>query len=50
MSRFAYFGAVAAQAYEQARAAGYEQEYHPVVIRALEDLTGVAVRFKKDHD
>ena len=40
-----YFGALAAQAYEQARAAGYEEEYHPVVIRALEDLTGVQVRF-----
>lgn len=40
-----YFGALAAQAYEQARAAGYEEEYHPVVIRALEDLTGVRVRF-----
>ena len=39
-----YFGALAAQAYEQARAAGFEEEYHPVVIRALEDLTGVQVR------
>jgi 3-hydroxyisobutyrate dehydrogenase-like beta-hydroxyacid dehydrogenase len=45
-----YFGALATQAYESARAAGYEEEYHPVVIRALEDLTGVQVRFKNQDD
>ena len=44
-----YFGALAAQAYEQARAAGYEEEYHPVVIRALEDLTGIRVRFAEQR-
>jgi len=45
-----YFGALATQAYEQARAAGYEAEYHPVVIRALEELTGVEVRFKNQSE
>jgi 3-hydroxyisobutyrate dehydrogenase-like beta-hydroxyacid dehydrogenase len=39
-----HFGALASQAYESARAAGYSQRYHPVVIRPLEDLTGVEVR------
>lgn len=45
-----YFGSLATQAYEQARAAGYEAEYHPVVIRALEELTGVEVRFKNQGE
>jgi 3-hydroxyisobutyrate dehydrogenase len=39
-----YFGALASQAYELARAAGHSQEYHPVVIRPLEEFTGVKVR------
>ncbi|MFH1651308.1 MAG: NAD(P)-dependent oxidoreductase [Chloroflexota bacterium] len=39
-----YFASVASQALEQARAAGYHELYHPVVIRPLEDLTGVTVR------
>jgi len=39
-----YFGSLATQAYELARAAGYSERYHPVVIRTLEELTGVEVR------
>jgi 2-hydroxy-3-oxopropionate reductase len=39
-----YFGSLATQAYERARAAGYSDRYHPVVIRTLEELTGVEVR------
>ena len=39
-----HFGSLACQAYEAARAAGYRERYHPVVIRILEDLTGVEVR------
>lgn len=39
-----YFGSLACQAYELARAAGHSQEYHPVVIRPLEEFTGVRVR------
>jgi len=39
-----YFGAVATQAYELARAAGYSDRYGPVVIKPLEQLTGVEVR------
>lgn len=39
-----YFGSLACQAYELARAAGYSERYHPVVIRPLEELTGVEVR------
>lgn len=39
-----YFGSLATQAYERARAAGYSERYHPVVIRTLEELTGVEVR------
>ena len=38
------FGSLARQAYELARAAGYRERYHPVVIRPLEKLTGVEVR------
>jgi 3-hydroxyisobutyrate dehydrogenase len=39
-----HFGALACQAYETARAAGYSERYHPVVIKPLEELTGVEVR------
>jgi len=39
-----YFGSLASQAYELARAAGYNERYYPVVIRPLEELTGVEVR------
>ncbi len=39
-----HFAALASQAYEAARAAGYSDRYHPVVIRPLEELTGVEVR------
>ncbi len=39
-----YFGAVATQAYELAGAAGYSDRYGPVVIKPLEQLTGVEVR------
>lgn len=39
-----YFGSLACQAYELARAAGYNERYHPAVIRPLEELTGVKVR------
>ena len=39
-----YFGSLARQTYELARAAGYSDRYVPVVIRSLEELTGVEVR------
>jgi 3-hydroxyisobutyrate dehydrogenase-like beta-hydroxyacid dehydrogenase len=39
-----YFGALAVQAYESAVAAGYGDRYYPVVVKTLEDLTGVEVR------
>lgn len=39
-----YFSSLAHQAYEAARAAGYSECYHPVVIKPLEELTGVEVR------
>ncbi|MFC1982534.1 NAD(P)-dependent oxidoreductase [Chloroflexota bacterium] len=39
-----YFCALACQAYETARAAGYSERYHPVIIKPLEELTGVEVR------
>jgi 3-hydroxyisobutyrate dehydrogenase len=39
-----YFGAMAYQAYEWARAAGYRERYYPVVIKVLEELAGVQVR------
>ncbi len=39
-----YFAALAHQAYELARAAGYSENYHPVVIKPLEEMTGVEVR------
>jgi 3-hydroxyisobutyrate dehydrogenase len=39
-----YFGALALQAYESAVAAGYGDRYYPVVVKVLENLTGVEVR------
>jgi len=39
-----YFGSLACQALELARAAGYNERYFPVVIKPLEELTGVEVR------
>lgn len=39
-----YFGSLAYQTYESARAAGYSERYYPVVIRTLEELAGVEVR------
>ena len=39
-----YFGSVALQAYEAAVAAGYGEQYYPVVVKCLEDLMGVEVR------
>ncbi|MBW1888037.1 MAG: hypothetical protein JRI52_06770, partial [Deltaproteobacteria bacterium] len=39
-----YFGSLAYQTYESARAAGYSERYYPVVIRTLEKLAGVEVR------
>jgi len=39
-----YFGSLAYQTYESARAAGYSEMYYPVVIKTLEKLTGVEVR------
>jgi 3-hydroxyisobutyrate dehydrogenase/2-hydroxymethylglutarate dehydrogenase len=39
-----YFGKMASQAYEWARAAGYRERYYPVVIKVLEELVGVEVR------
>jgi 3-hydroxyisobutyrate dehydrogenase len=39
-----YFGALALQAYETAMAAGYGDRYYPVVVKTLENLTGVEVR------
>ncbi len=39
-----YFGALALQAYEAAVAAGYGDRYYPVVVKVLENLTGVEVR------
>ena len=39
-----YFGSLAYQAYEMARASGFSDQYYPVVIRVLEQLAGVEVR------
>jgi len=39
-----YFGSLAYQTYESARAAGYSEMYYPVVIKTLEKLAGVEVR------
>jgi len=41
-----YFGSLATQAYELARAAGYSERHAPIVIKPLEDLVGVEVRGK----
>lgn len=45
-----YFGSLARQAYELARAAGYSERYHPVVIKPLEELTGVEVRADLENE
>ena len=39
-----YFGGLASQVYQQALAAGYGGRYYPVVVKTLEELTGVEVR------
>ena len=39
-----YFGSLAYQAYETARASGFSDQYYPVVIKVLEQLAGVEVR------
>jgi 3-hydroxyisobutyrate dehydrogenase-like beta-hydroxyacid dehydrogenase len=39
-----YFGSLAYQAYEHARAAGHAKQYYPAVIQVLEKLAGVEVR------
>ena len=39
-----YFGSMAYQTYERARAVGYRERYYPVVIKILEELAGVEVR------
>jgi len=39
-----YFGALAVQTYEAALAAGLGNRYYPVVVKVLENLTGVEVR------
>ena len=44
-----FFGSLALQAYELAVAAGYGDQYYPVVVKPLEDLTGVEVRAKLDE-
>jgi len=43
-----YFGSLAYQAYEFARAAGYSKQYYPAVIQILEKLVGVEVRGKTE--
>ena len=45
-----YFGQMAYQTYEWARAAGYRERYYPVVIKVLEALAGVEVRADLDDD
>jgi len=39
-----YFGSLAYQAYEFARASGYSKQYYPAVIQVLEELAGIEVR------
>jgi 2-hydroxymethylglutarate dehydrogenase len=39
-----YFSSLGLQTYEGARAAGYGDQYLPVVIKLLEQLTGIGVR------
>ncbi len=45
-----YLGSVALQTYEAAHAAGYGERYIPVVIKLLEELTGVEVRAEIDEE
>jgi 3-hydroxyisobutyrate dehydrogenase len=44
-----YFGSLAYQAYENARASGLSRQYYPAVIRVLEKLVGVEVRGLSDE-
>jgi len=44
-----YFGGLASQAYQHAVAAGYGDRYYPVVVKTLEDLTGIEVRAKLEE-
>jgi 3-hydroxyisobutyrate dehydrogenase-like beta-hydroxyacid dehydrogenase len=39
-----YFGSMAYQTYESARAAGFGKQYYPAVIKLLEKLAGIEVR------
>jgi 3-hydroxyisobutyrate dehydrogenase len=43
-----YFGSLAYQTYELARASGYSKQYYPVVIKVLEKLAGVEMRSEPD--
>jgi 3-hydroxyisobutyrate dehydrogenase len=43
-----YFGSLAYQAYEFARASGYSKQYYPAVIQVLEKLASVEFRGKTD--
>ncbi len=43
-----YFGSLAYQTYELARASGYSKQYYPVVIKVLEGLAGVEMRAEQD--
>lgn len=45
-----YFGPMAYQALEWARATGYRERYYPVVIKVLEALAGVEVRADLDEE
>lgn len=43
-----YFGSLAYQTYELARASGYSKQYYPVVVKVLEELAGVEMRAEPD--
>ena len=45
-----YFGSMAYQALEWARAAGHRERYYPVVIKVLEALAGVEVRAELEDE
>ncbi len=45
-----YFGSLAYQAYEFARASGYSKQYYPTVIQILEKLAGVEVRGETEEN
>jgi 3-hydroxyisobutyrate dehydrogenase-like beta-hydroxyacid dehydrogenase len=42
-----FFTGLTAQFYQQAISAGLGKQYHPAVIKPLEELTGVEVRSEK---